>query len=160
MSVRNRQAINEAARPLRILELNTIPNPCEHDGGGFAKTSGDVDELRTDRCARIATSKPSLVVEWLMAGCAIEKPVEARQVHRSPPSIISFSRCLTLNCMRSPYIRQRGTRPFVVSRRGFILLPEQLADCEHENCAHRHYDLPHSSWIVRSLRLRCWLAGN
>src|ERR1039458_4724755 len=122
MSVRNRQAINEAARPLRILKLNTIPNPCEHGGGGFAKTSGDVDELRTDRCARIATSKPSLVVEWFMAGCAIEKLVEARQVHRLPPSIISFSRCLTLNCMRSPQSRQRGTRPGVVSRRSFIVL--------------------------------------
>jgi hypothetical protein len=152
MSVRNRQAINEAARPLRILKLNTIPNPCEHDGGGFGKTSGDVDELRTAGCARIATSKPSLVVEWFMAGCAIEKLVEARQVHRSPPSIISFSRCLTLNRMRSPQSRQRGTRPCVVSRRSFIVLSERLVNCEHENHGLQHYssdaDLPPNSWTV------------
>ena len=74
MSVRNRQAINEAARPLRILKLNTIPNPCEHDGGGFGKTSGDVDELRTtispiikplslDAPLAFATCKSALVVK-------------------------------------------------------------------------------------------------
>jgi hypothetical protein len=50
-------------RPLRILKVNTIPKPCEHDGGCFAKTGWDVYELRTADCARIAASKPSLVVE-------------------------------------------------------------------------------------------------
>ena len=105
----HRPAIDEAAWPLRILKLNTIPKPCEHEGGGFAETGWDVGELRAAGCARIATGKPSLVVEWFMAArCAIEKPVEARRVHNSPPSTISFSRCLLLNCMKSPQSRQSG----------------------------------------------------
>ena len=34
------QAINEAARPVRILKLDTIPQPGKHDGGSFAKPVG------------------------------------------------------------------------------------------------------------------------
>jgi hypothetical protein len=49
-----------------------------------------------------------LIVEWFMACCANEKSVEARRVHNSPPSTISFSRCLILNCMKSPQSRQSG----------------------------------------------------
>jgi hypothetical protein len=68
----------------------------------FTEAGKVVDELRTAGCARIATSKPSLVVEWFMAArCAIEKLVEARRVHNSPPSTSPVSRFPVLNCMRS-----------------------------------------------------------
>ena len=36
--------------------MSTIPKPCEHDGGGFAKTGWDVDE---SRIAFRATGEPS-----------------------------------------------------------------------------------------------------
>jgi len=45
-----------------------------------------------------------------MACCAIEKPVEARRVHRSPPSPTSLSRCPILNRMKSPQSRQSWPR--------------------------------------------------
>ena len=108
----HRQAKSEAARPLRILKLNTIPKPCEHDGGCFAEAGWNVDELRTTISPIVATSKPSLVVEWFMARGAIkraiEKTVEARRVHRSLPSPTSLSRCPILNCMKFPQSRQSG----------------------------------------------------
>ena len=44
--MQNCQAINEPTRPLRILKLNTVPKPCEYNGGGFAKAGWNVDELR------------------------------------------------------------------------------------------------------------------
>src|ERR1035437_11060635 len=97
----HRQAINEAAWPVCPFEFNSIPQPGQNGSGSFAESCGDIDKLRLAGCARVATSKSPLVVKWFMARCATEIAVETRQVHRSPPSTISSSRCLILNCMRS-----------------------------------------------------------
>jgi len=56
--------------------------------------------------AGIATDKSSMVVEWFMAHVTIEEPVEVRRVHNPQPSTTPFSRCLILNCMKSPQSHQ------------------------------------------------------
>ena len=92
------QAINESARPLRILKLNTIPKPCERDGGGFAETGWDVDEsgiafratgqpFGFGTAIAFTTRNATLVVvgrRFFRGG--LKKAVELRRDHNSPPS--------------------------------------------------------------------------
>ncbi len=58
----HRQAINDAARPFRLVEVNAIPKPCERDGGGFAEISWNVDELRMADCGWIVPRQTGLVI--------------------------------------------------------------------------------------------------
>src|ERR1035437_1694447 len=95
----HRQAINETAWPLWILKLNTIPKPCQNDSGRFAKASRDVDELGMAIRARIAASKPSLVVERLMACGGVEERVVLKPAHDLPPSLEISAICLVM-CRR------------------------------------------------------------
>jgi hypothetical protein len=67
------QAVNKTTWPRWILKLNTIPNPRERDGGGFAKTSRNVDESRIAGRARIALWQTGLVVIGRMARSRTEK---------------------------------------------------------------------------------------
>src|ERR1700722_20233690 len=79
------QPINESARPIRISKLNTIPKPCEHDGGGFAQTGWDVAELRAAGRARIVRRQTGLIVVGRIARGGLKKYVEQRSAHFSPP---------------------------------------------------------------------------
>jgi hypothetical protein len=103
------QTINETARPLRILKLNTIPKPSEHDGGGFAKTGWNVDEPRIafrvagqpfgfGTVIAFATRKATLVVvgrQFFRGG--LKKAVESRRDHSSPPFRHVDARCLVID---------------------------------------------------------------
>ncbi len=66
------QAINQAARPLRIIELNTIPKPGEDDCGGLAEAGWDVDELRA---AAGAAPKPLFLVAGLKVLSTSQTPL-------------------------------------------------------------------------------------
>ena len=74
------QTIDETARPfgigdwgLGIGDMQPVPEPGEGDGGGFAETSGDVDELRAAWRASIAPRQAGLVVVGGVAGGGLEK---------------------------------------------------------------------------------------
>src|SRR6266568_1828737 len=80
------QTIDETARPLRILKSNTVPKPREHDGGGFAETGRNIDELRMASRARIVPCQTGLVVIGRVARGGLKKGVERKSAHDSPPS--------------------------------------------------------------------------
>jgi hypothetical protein len=82
----HRQAIQKTPRPFWILEVNAIPKPCHNDGSRFAKTGGNVDDLRMAGCAArkpfgfgavgpLATGHPLLIVIRRMAGGLLKKAV-------------------------------------------------------------------------------------
>jgi hypothetical protein len=96
----HRQAINEAARPLRIMNLDAIPKPCEHDGGCFAEAGWNVDELRTtispiikplslDAPLAFATCKSALVVErsLMVTSGQFEKLIKIHTLNNNTKSI-------------------------------------------------------------------------
>jgi len=95
------QAINESARPLRILNLNTVPKPCEHDGSGFAETGWDIYELRAAGRARIVPRQTGLVVVGRVARGRLKKGVEQNPAHDSPPSRRVDAKCLVIDCIFS-----------------------------------------------------------
>jgi hypothetical protein len=89
----HRQAINEAARPFLRLEMYSVPQPCEHDGGSFAQAGGDIDELRLASCANylssvglVAASKATLIVVGRVARGGLKKSGEWESAHGSPLS--------------------------------------------------------------------------
>ena len=94
-------AINEPMRPLRISKLNTIPKPCEHDGGGFAKTGWDVDELGTAGRARIVPRQTGLIGVGRVARGGLKEGVEWKPAHGSPPFRGVDARCLVMDCLSS-----------------------------------------------------------
>jgi hypothetical protein len=90
-------------------KLNTIPKPCKRNGGGFAKTSWNVDEPRIafriagqpfgfGTVIAFATRKTTLVVVGRrFAGGGLKKVAELRQAHGSPPSRRVDARCLVID---------------------------------------------------------------
>jgi len=56
---------------------HTIPEPREHDGGGFAEAGGDRDELGFARAALVTVGEATLVVVGrVVTGGGLEKVVE------------------------------------------------------------------------------------
>jgi hypothetical protein len=105
----HRQAINEAARPLGILEVSAIPKPRERDSGSLAEASRYVNELRMairtagqpfvfGTVISFTTRKATLVVVGCrLAGGGLKKVVESKPVHNSPPSRHVDARCLVID---------------------------------------------------------------
>jgi hypothetical protein len=67
-------------------KLNTIPNPRKRSGGGFVKTSWNIDELKTAVLAGIVHRQTGLVVIGHIARGGLKKGIERKLAHGWPPS--------------------------------------------------------------------------
>jgi hypothetical protein len=70
--------------------MNTVPKPCEYNGGGFAETRWNVDELRIAGRARIAPRQTRLVVIGRMARSRAEKMLKCHLASNLKINLLFF----------------------------------------------------------------------
>jgi hypothetical protein len=151
--------------------LNTIPKPGENDGGGFSKTSRDVDESRTAFRAAgqpfgfgtviaVTAREARLVIVWRrFARGGLKKSVGRKSAHDLPPSRNADAKCLVMDCLFKLAARQGQIRAASFSA-DFTSVSEPVSYGKHEKspmkiCRLRWFFKTHAETVYFRKRKNC-----